>query len=114
MEGSTGRAERGSVAATSKPTPPSCIRRENIGSNHQFQKFGVSQQPWLTDGTRIAIIKTRGNHVYVLPLDGSPVRDLASCQLILTAITAGASRVALVSPTGKPYMSNYNSIAIFA
>ena len=28
------------------------------------------------DGTRIAIIKTGGNHVYVLPLDGSPVRDL--------------------------------------
>ena len=28
------------------------------------------------DGTRIGIIKTGGNHVYVLPLDGSPVRDL--------------------------------------
>jgi serine/threonine protein kinase len=28
------------------------------------------------DGTRIAIIKSGGNHVYVLPLDGSPVRDL--------------------------------------
>jgi hypothetical protein len=28
------------------------------------------------DGTRIAIIKIGGNHVYVLPLDGSPVRDL--------------------------------------
>src|SRR5262249_48593781 len=28
------------------------------------------------DSTRIAIIKTGGNHVYVLPLDGSPVHDL--------------------------------------
>jgi eukaryotic-like serine/threonine-protein kinase len=35
--------------------------------------FGWSLSP---DGTRIAIIKTGGNHVYVLPLDGSPVRDL--------------------------------------
>ena len=35
--------------------------------------FGWSLSP---DSTRIAIIKTGGNHVYVLPLDGSPVRDL--------------------------------------
>lgn len=28
------------------------------------------------DGTRIGIIKTGGNHIYVLPLDGSPLRDL--------------------------------------
>jgi Tol biopolymer transport system component len=28
------------------------------------------------DGTRLGIIKMGGNHVYVLPLDGSPVRDL--------------------------------------
>jgi hypothetical protein len=28
------------------------------------------------DGTRIGIIKFGGNHVYVLRLDGSPVRDL--------------------------------------
>jgi hypothetical protein len=31
--------------ATPKPTPSSTIRRENTGSNHQFQNFGVSQQP---------------------------------------------------------------------
>src|SRR6266851_5091829 len=31
--------------ATPKPTPSSTIRRENTGSNHQFPKFGVSQQP---------------------------------------------------------------------
>ena len=35
--------------------------------------FGWSLSP---DGTRIAIIKTGGNHVYVLSLNGSPVRDL--------------------------------------
>jgi Periplasmic component of the Tol biopolymer transport system len=35
--------------------------------------FGWSLSP---DSTRIAIIKTGGNHVYVLPLDGSRVRDL--------------------------------------
>lgn len=35
--------------------------------------FGWSLSP---DSTRIAIIKTGGNHVYVLPLDGSAVRDL--------------------------------------
>ena len=28
------------------------------------------------DGTRIGILKIRGNHIYVLPLDGSAVRDL--------------------------------------
>jgi len=35
--------------------------------------YGWSPSP---DGTRIAIIKTGGNHVYLLPLNGSPVRDL--------------------------------------
>jgi hypothetical protein len=29
------------------------------------------------DGTRIGIIKSGANHIYVLPVDGSPVRDLA-------------------------------------
>jgi hypothetical protein len=28
------------------------------------------------DGTQIGIIKTGGNHIFVLPLDGSPVRDI--------------------------------------
>jgi eukaryotic-like serine/threonine-protein kinase len=35
--------------------------------------YGWSPSP---DGTRIGIIKTGGNHVHLLPLDGSPVRDL--------------------------------------
>jgi Tol biopolymer transport system component/DNA-binding winged helix-turn-helix (wHTH) protein len=35
--------------------------------------YGWSLSP---DGARIGITKIGGNHVYVLPLDGSPVRDL--------------------------------------
>jgi eukaryotic-like serine/threonine-protein kinase len=52
------------------------------GKGHELARFatdpnedysGWSLSP---DSTRIAIIKTGGNHVYVLPLDGSPVRDV--------------------------------------
>jgi hypothetical protein len=39
--------------------------------NADYGGWGLSP-----DGTRIAIIKTGGNHVYLLPLNGSPVRDL--------------------------------------
>jgi hypothetical protein len=35
----------GVTPATPKSTPSGTIRRENTGSNHQFSKFGVSQQP---------------------------------------------------------------------
>jgi Tol biopolymer transport system component len=35
--------------------------------------YGWSLSP---DGARIGITKSGGNHVYLLPLDGSPVRDL--------------------------------------
>jgi hypothetical protein len=39
--------------ATPKPTPSSTVRRENTGSNHQFQKFGVLQQP-LANGLKVS------------------------------------------------------------
>jgi Tol biopolymer transport system component len=35
--------------------------------------YGWSVSP---DGTQIGIIKTGGNHIFVLPVDGSPVRDI--------------------------------------
>jgi Tol biopolymer transport system component/predicted Ser/Thr protein kinase len=52
------------------------------GKGHELARFatdpnadyvGWSLSPY---GTRIAIIKTGGNHVYMIPLDGSTVRDL--------------------------------------
>jgi Tol biopolymer transport system component len=52
------------------------------GKGHELARFATDPSAdygnWglSPDGTRIAIIKTGGNHVYVLPLDGSPVRDL--------------------------------------
>jgi len=51
------------------------------------------------DGTRIGIIKTGGNHIYVLPLDGSPLRDLT---------VAGWSGLNTFdwSPNGKGFFSS--------
>jgi Tol biopolymer transport system component len=51
------------------------------GKGQELSRFGTDPNAdygWSLspDGTRIAICKTEGNHVYVLPLDGSPVRDL--------------------------------------
>jgi len=40
---------RSSRQLQNQPTPSSTIRRENTGLNHQFPKFGVSQQPLARD-----------------------------------------------------------------
>jgi Tol biopolymer transport system component len=52
------------------------------GQGHELVRFATdpnadySNWSLSPDGTRIGIIKTGGNQIYVLPLDGSPVRDL--------------------------------------
>jgi Tol biopolymer transport system component len=52
------------------------------GTGHELARFATdpnaNYRNWSLspDGTRIGIIKTGGNHIYVLLLDGSPVRDL--------------------------------------
>jgi Tol biopolymer transport system component len=51
------------------------------GKGHELARFATdfnANYNWglSPDGTRIGILKTGGSHVYVLPLDGSPVRDL--------------------------------------
>ena len=53
-----------------------------IGKGKELARFATDPKAdygnWSLspDGTRIGIIKTGGNHIYVLPLDGSPLRDL--------------------------------------
>jgi hypothetical protein len=52
------------------------------GKGHELVRFATDPNAdygsWSPspDGTRIGIIKTGGNHIYVLPLDGSPIRDI--------------------------------------
>ena len=52
------------------------------GKGHELARFATdpngdySNWSLSPDGTRIGIIKTGGNHIYLLPLDGSSVRDL--------------------------------------
>jgi Tol biopolymer transport system component len=47
------------------------LARFTTDPNADYSNWSLSP-----DGMRIGIIKTGGNDVYVLPLDGSPVRDL--------------------------------------
>jgi hypothetical protein len=51
------------------------------GKGQELARFGTdpnADYSWSLspEGARIGITKIGGNHVYVLPLDGSPVRDL--------------------------------------
>ena len=51
------------------------------GKGHELTRFATDPNAdynWSLspDATRIGILKIGGNHLYVLPLDGSPVRDL--------------------------------------
>jgi Tol biopolymer transport system component len=52
------------------------------GKGHELARFATDPNGDYTgwslspDGTRIGIIKIGGNHIYVVPLDKSPVRDL--------------------------------------
>jgi serine/threonine protein kinase len=61
------------------------------GKGHELARFATDPNAdygnWSPspDGTRIGIIKTGGNHIYVLPLDGSPIRDLT--------VTGGAGSI---------------------
>src|SRR5262249_21114685 len=76
------RAEARNLADVGPQMAPMPLQRKlTIGASNvarfatdpNADYFNWSLSP---DSTRIAIIKTGGNHVYVLPLDGSPVHDL--------------------------------------
>jgi hypothetical protein len=76
-----------------------------IGKGKELARFATDPKAdygnWSLspDGTRIGIIKTGGNHIYVLPLDGSPLLDLT---------VAGWSGLNTFdwSPNGKGFFSS--------
>jgi serine/threonine protein kinase len=94
------------------------------GKGHELARFATDPNGDYTnyslspDGARIGIIKAGGNHVYVLPLDGSAMRDLTvtgwsglnSCDwsadsngFFTNSISGLGSTLLFVDLNGKPY-----------
>jgi serine/threonine protein kinase/Tol biopolymer transport system component len=94
------------------------------GKGHELARFATdpngdySSYSLSPDGTRIGIIKAGVNHVYVLPLDGSAMRDLTvtgwsglnSCDwsadsngFFIESISGLRSTLLFVDLNGKPY-----------
>ena len=74
------------------------------GKGHELARFATDPNAdynWgvSPDGTRIGIVKIGGNHIYVLPLDGSATRDL-------TVTGWSALNTFDWSPNGKGFFSS--------